>query len=169
MKRRFRLSTFRLCTFRRLTDRPLTLRCAQGRLYRLTASPRKSGRGAAPIPGPRPRPRQVPPPPATMVRPRAGGGSSAVSGPVEGPVLAGITVTVFPGRSSRSLFGEAPSSGVGEVLTGWATGWGGTGRGGGVHRSASFTLGSRGRERGARARRADRGGCCISTGEAIST
>jgi hypothetical protein len=152
--------TFRHSTFRGATYRPV-------KIYR------KSGRGAAaiPIPGPRPRPRHVPPPCATMVRPRAAGRSSVRSEPVEGPLLAGITVTVFPGRSSR------PLSGVDAVLAGWAVGSGAarTGAGAAV---ASITLGSR-LERGAGARRAANcerrrlrcwiRRCCISTGEAIST
>lgn len=135
---------------------------------------RKSGRGAAaiPIPGPRPRPRHVPPPRATIVRPRAAGSSSVRSEPVEGPLLAGIAVTVFPGRSSRSL------AGVGAVLAGWATGSPAR-TGAGTAAAARRSLGSRELERGAGAGRAADGeeraarrwirSCCVSTREAIFT
>ena len=90
-----------------------------------------------------------------------------MSEPGEGPVLAGINVTVFPGKSSRSL------AGVAAVLAGWAT-WGVATMGAGTHTSATLTLGSR-LERGARASREGRAircwtwGRCISIGEAIST
>jgi hypothetical protein len=98
----------------------------------------------------------------------AGSGSSARSEPAEGPLLAGITVTVFPGRSSRSL------AGVAGVLLGWATGWGAARTGAepapsaatGAQTAASFTLGSRGMER--RAVRCWIRRRWISTAEAIS-
>lgn len=77
---------------------------------------RKSGRGAPAIPMPGPRPGHLPPPPIPLPPPpiplpppptRAVGNSSVPSALVDGPLLAGITVTVFPGRSSRSLAGSA--------------------------------------------------------------
>ena len=86
-----------------------------------------------PIPGPRPRPRHPPPPCATLVRPRVAGSSSVPSEPVEGVLLAGITVTVLPGRSSRSL------AEVAGVLTGWATGSGTVRTGWGSVTAASRT------------------------------
>ena len=83
-----------------------------------------------------------------MVRPRAVGSSSGPSEPVEGVLLTGMTVTVFPGKSSRSLPDAAA------VLAGWATG-SGTARTGaepapsaatGAVIDAKLTLGSRARE-----------------------
>jgi hypothetical protein len=118
-----------------------------------------------PIPGPRPRPRHVPPPPrATMVRPRVAGSSSVPSEPVEGVLLTGMTVTVFPGKSSRSL-AEAAA-----VLAGWATGSGIARTGAATVTDAKLTLGSRGRElKVGRTVRSWTRSWCVSTGEAIST
>src|SRR4051794_30375073 len=45
-----------------------------------------------------------------MARPARDGGASAGSDPTEGPLLAGITVTVWPGSSTR---GSAAASGAG--------------------------------------------------------
>lgn len=124
--------------------------------------------------GPRPRPRHVPPPPrTTMVWPRSGGSSSVLSDPADGPLLVGISVTVFPGRSSRPLSeGDA-------VLAGWATGSGAARTGAGAATATSFSLGSSGLERRADTSRAAHceerrvrcwiRRCCISTGEVIST
>jgi hypothetical protein len=69
-------------------------------LYRRTAG------GALPPPMPRPRPRQVPPwppPTAPPIRVLLSGASSAGSEAVEGPLLAGMMVMVFPGGSSWGL------------------------------------------------------------------
>ena len=93
------------------------------------------------MPGPRPRPRHPPPPWATIVRPRVAGSSSAPSEPVEGVLLTGMTVTVFPGKSSRSLAEAA-------AVAGWTTG-SGTARTGAATETvtdAKLILGSRGRE-----------------------
>jgi hypothetical protein len=76
-----------------------------------------------------------------MVWPRAAGSSSVLSVPAEGPVLTGITVTVVPGRSSRSL------AGVASVLAGWTIGWGAAGAAVEDQTAASRTLGSSGMER----------------------
>jgi hypothetical protein len=116
-----------------------------------------------PIPGPRPRPRQVPPPPATIVRPRVAGRSSVPSEPAEGPLLAGISVTVFPGRSSRSL------RGVAAAVAGWATGSGSAMTGvtrAGAERGVA-TAASRATHRAGRTLRRCIRGCRISSGEAI--
>jgi hypothetical protein len=66
----------------------------------------------------------------------------AVSEPVDGVPLTGITVTVFPGRSSRSF------AGVAAVLAGWATGLGTARTGAATAAAARMILGSR-LERGA--------------------
>jgi hypothetical protein len=79
-------------------------------------------------------------------------------------LLTGMTVTVFPGESSRSL-AEAAA-----VLAGWVTGSGMARTGAETVIDARLTLGSRGRElKAGRTVRCWTRSWCVSTGEAIST
>src|SRR5580765_3776206 len=99
-----------------------------------------------------------------MVRPRVTGNSSVPSEPVEGGLPAGITVTVFPGRSSRSL------AGVAAVLTGWVTGSGVARTDVETVTDARLTLGSREREpKAGRTVRCWTRSWWVSTGDATST
>src|SRR3954468_24544975 len=84
------------------------------------------------MPGARPRP--PPAPRSTMVGRRTSGRSPARSVSREGPLLAGIRVTVLPGRSSL-LFSELAAG-----VAGCTTGVGAAATGRGTQTSASFTL-----------------------------
>jgi hypothetical protein len=120
---------------------------------------RKAGLGAPAIPMPGPRPRHPPPPiplpspppiPLPPV-PRIAGRSPGASGVVEGPLLAGITVTVLPGRSSRSSIAS------GAAWAGSVTGRGTASVGAAVaDRTAVMTLGAWGLWRRAGAERVTR-------------
>ena len=108
----------------------------------------------------------------TMVPSLLPGKPPVHSGVGDGPLLAGITVTVFPAGSSRSLTGSAAG------LAGWATGSAvGTATAGAVagaamafYSAASGRRARAGRDftRDCRALSWARA-CCSSTGDAIST
>ncbi len=121
------------------------------------------------MPGPRPRRGHLPPPRTTKVPPRTVGVSPLQLGSGEGPLLAGMSVMVFPGRSSRSLAGSAAVMGGVTMSAGLA-----------AISSVSPDSADAGRGaagRGAAGRRGERAGrmvwcagrCRSSTGETIST
>jgi hypothetical protein len=117
--------------------------------------------------GPRPLPGRQVPPPCTMVWP-PGAGPSATSVLGEGPLLAGMMVTVLPGGSSRSLAGM-----LGEELGTKMAGTARTATGSSGMVATGSILGAAGFERRA-LRRAGRAtgrtsGLPSSSGEAIST
>ncbi len=126
---------------------------------------RKSGRGAVaiPMPGPRPRRGHLPPPRTTKVPPRTAGSSPVQLGSGEGPLLAGMSVIVFPGRSSRSLAGSAAVVGGVIISAGLAA----------ISSVRPDSADAGGGDAGRRGERAGRtvwcaGRCRSSTGEAIS-